>query len=667
MPARDAGTGRLFIMKKRFLALLLALAMLTALLAGCGSSSSDSSASSSSSTSSSSSSSDTEEAETAEEAGDTEEEEPYEEQPKYNDETQALIDEAAEAAGAIPASEVDDADKTELWLYVESEDYQSQLNEFRSSTGMEDYMPGSEITRDTDGIILSSMNVRYEYPVEDADTTLTCFSVLRGLVSNYMESNDQLLPFQVAASETGVSIDWTCVSGEMESTQLSLMVASGDYTDIISDFTYGYADTVASAYENDVILALNDYLEDYSPNYYAWINSEDRFLKSVSSDDGNIYAWYSLQPVVVQEQGGWVRSDVLEAYGLDSPVTLEDYTEYFAACKDMGMSTIISAGAVSFAGLATTAFDIAQLTSNDDYSMGYYVVDGEVKASLLSGDAVKDWITQMRAWYVAGYFSSDIVSLDGSDDSNSTLNTLLYNGEVGYVTSGTGHYANFLSGRASEDYELEAARNMVQEDGDQSHFAATYSISYNVGGIVLSTTCADVELACRYLDWFYTDQGIEVMNYGPMGVTWNWSEDGTTREFTAAVYANEAYPDVPVGGVLMLYNGSIAWPTVGDCLYNLYYSSSDAVFAAQTTWAINADSDYYLDETTLAFTVEESEAISDYLSDLTTYESECLLKFLIGDMDIETEWDDFIDTCIDMGAETIVSLYQDAYDRYLSR
>lgn len=52
---------------------------------------------------------------------------------------------------------------------------------------------------------------------------------------------------------------------------------------------------------------------------------------------------------------------------------------------------------------------------------------------------------------------------------------------------------------------------------------------------------------------------------------------------------------------------------------------------------------------------------------MNTYLEESLIKFLIGDLSLEDNWDDFVATIDSMGLSTVVDIYQDAYDRYLTR
>ena len=66
----------------------------------------------------------------------------------------------------------------------------------------------------------------------------------------------------------------------------------------------------------------------------------------------------------------------------------------------------------------------------------------------------------------------------------------------------------------------------------------------------------------------------------------------------------------------------------------------------------------------LSLTTEESEDASALQADINTYVSECIPKFILGEMSVEDDWDTFQQNCIDMGLEEVIAIYQDALDRY---
>ena len=86
-----------------------------------------------------------------------------------------------------------------------------------------------------------------------------------------------------------LDIEWQLPPQGSEQEQLTMMLGTGDYTDLINlDF---YTDSVAALAEDGVIYELSSYIEQYMPNYYAYLNDPaNADVKSILYDDqGHIY------------------------------------------------------------------------------------------------------------------------------------------------------------------------------------------------------------------------------------------------------------------------------------------------------------------------------------------------------------------------------------------
>lgn len=652
-------------MKTKMTALILAIAMLVVVLSGCGGTPASSSTANESSEASVEAPEvpDVPDAEPAEADASVEKAE-YAGPPEgvelqtVTEATAKLLADTVANANAVMSEDFPDDQKDELWSFVESDEYATAIAEVRAE--IDANMPDSEQRYDAEGHMVSDKGVVYAYPLDDGHS-ITAFAVNRGLTSNYVGDYSELISFQLAATETNIDVDFTTVSGDAAETQMNLMFASGDYTDLVSYFSMGYSGTTVSAYENDLIVPLNDYLAEYSPNYNAWLQSSDSYAKAVTADDGNIYAWYSLRSAASIEQGDWVRADLIEKFGIEIPSTVAEMEEYFALCKDEGLKSVISCTAYGFP-ILSAAFDVPQLGEDSGLGIGLYHEGSEVKSTLLS-DEFETYMNKLHEWYEAGYYAPDLVSYTSTD--NSAVDTLIYNGETGYMWAGSGHYANYVSQAAVEGWDIVPTPTIVLNEGDTTHFRADTVLQENAGSIVLTTGCDDIEAACRYVDWFYTDMGINQLNYGPEGVTWSWSSDGTRRLFSSAMYQDQVY-GLPAAAALMMYNGSTSWASIADPLYNFYFGSSMVPVECQNMWSQNSDSEKYFNTSELSLTAEESEESATIMSDLSTYLEESLIKYLIGDLSMD-DWGTFRDTVESMGLQDVVDIYQDAYDRYLQR
>lgn len=90
----------------------------------------------------------------------------------------------------------------------------------------------------------------------------------------YTESQERL----------NVEIEWEAVSIIAANEQFMLMVAGGDYTDCIQNFTGLYSGGVDEALENEILIDLTDLLAEYAPEYErACTASEIRERSSLTS------------------------------------------------------------------------------------------------------------------------------------------------------------------------------------------------------------------------------------------------------------------------------------------------------------------------------------------------------------------------------------------------
>ena len=66
-------------------------------------------------------------------------------------------------------------------------------------------------------------------------------------------------------------------------------------------------------------------------------------------------------------------------------------------------------------------------------------------------------------------------------------------------------------------------------------------------------------------------------------------------------------------------------------------------------------------------TTDEASTYSSIMADVKTYMETSYLEFVVGDKDIEAEWDNYVKTIEGMGLADALQCAQDAYDRFLTR
>ena len=63
---------------------------------------------------------------------------------------------------------------------------------------------------------------------------------------------------------------------------------------------------------------------------------------------------------------------------------------------------------------------------------------------------------------------------------------------------------------------------------------------------------------------------------------------------------------------------------------------------------------------------EENEKIATYSVTIDSYVSESIARFITGDLDLDTDWDSYIDELNSFGLEDYIATIQSGYDRWLA-
>ena len=216
------------------------------------------------------------------------------------------------------------------------------------------------------------------------------------------------------------------------------------------------------------------------------------------------------------------------------------------------------------------------------------------------------------------------------------------------------------------DFELQAVNRPVKEHGDVSHMGSSVAMSSSDGfsiGTSISDSDPDFEILLKWLDYWYTQEGSDLANYGVEGVTYERDSDGTVH-FTELMTNN---PDGIAFNLCMnryvLFVGSFLNDNTRTAInYNEKQAESVDVWSS----AVSEGSDDYTYPTAVSLSTEESAAFTSAYSDIATYVESETLGFITGSVPL-SEYDNFCDTIRSMGIDDLIQIYQDCLDRYNAR
>ena len=496
----------------------------------------------------------------------------------------------------------------------------------------------------------------FELPIVEDTETLTLWMRTEPFTIAYPEIDITSVTFyNEMEARTGVHVDITGVIAFQADEQFNLMVAGGDYTDMIGRFKTFYTAGIDAGIDNNIIVDLAEYLDEYMPNYEYALETNDVFRRDCTSAEGAIGAANSLYETTEGEQlGPVVRKDWLDEAGLDLPVTYDDYYEALKAFQSDGHDGALALrwDGVNSGNYLLAGFGAAGFYDNTAVAVPFLNIDGTVKFGPVM-DGYQEYLKLMNQWYHEGLIYQDFMSLD-----TATYPQNLANGTFGISVIDRGQMTATQMQAESTDpnANLVGCKDARQNADDMLHIQY---IDYNVSdGYSITTACKNIEAAARYLDYLYTEDGSILAGYGIEGEGLEYDSNGEPH-MSDMILHNDTYPATPA---MVLY-ATYGCPGIFDG--SRYMGAYDErTQEAVEIWG--EDDQDWLYPTNAGLTVGESEEYAAIESDIYTYVSEMTLKFITGTADPKTEWDSYVSTIEDMGVDTIIEIKQTALERYLA-
>lgn len=499
-----------------------------------------------------------------------------------------------------------------------------------------------------------------ELPIEEEAVHYSCWMPVAPYVSTMMNLEDfseQVAMVKMINEATNVYIDFNAVAGGfVEQESFNLMIAGGDYTDIIGVMNYYGSSSGASAgsaghekaIEDGIIIDLYDDLKEYAPNYWNILTSDDNAYMTMRTQSGYMGCIAQLlKKAGTENQGMIVRKDWLEASGVGSLDTMDQYEQYLTYCKD-------NYGAyayLQYEGLDTdwgSAFNITPGAFN--------VVDGKVVHSFTT-DAFKDYLTKMNDWYKKGLFNDDFYN----DTDITTVRTDMANDLCSFVDGSAEGMSNiFDMNPENAAMELKATAYPKADGVDEIHVGFESKLIKNSDTWAISTACDDPIPLLKLVNWLYSEEGQQMYNWGEEGVAFEYDENGQPQ-WTDLVVNNPDGLNFMFASYLYATGvGSVYFPGVYDMEKGFYSYNDDQLeavdtLASLTDGANNMPAYVSLDNA-------EQDRYNSVATDLDTYAKGMILKFILGDEPM-SNYQAFLDTCMDMGLQQMTDIYQGAYDR----
>ena len=507
------------------------------------------------------------------------------------------------------------------------------------------------------------------YPLE-GDNTITMW-YYQPPYTTFVDSNSNFNCIDDAEAATGVKLEIQEVPSSTASDQFNIMIASGDFPDLLPIREY-YVSGLSKAYEEEIIIDINEYVDEYMPNYAAVIEALPEDVVKDTLTDGAMLAFSQIADGVLTQTGLVTRGDWLEELGITIEgqlMSLDQFTDLMRTLHNeyntpytwyMSATNTLPLG---------PAFDISvPVMMGDGFmtSVGPAIFRrGDVLTSSWIEDGFREYLQYCIDLMDEGILYKDFMSLS---DDRMAHNTAQGTGQCAIWSSGADKIEEIALYSDDPDISF-TALPFVTADPDSTYLwkDATSRVSTNAG-FSISSTCEQPELVCQWQNYFWTTEGALMVNFGVEGesLTYNDAGEPTFDWQTPVTCLGVNAP-----------NADMALELFTMKRFASSYMDHDRVLATFNQVALNAVELWTLADSvndrnlpatlTNTFSIDEEEQINEYQPDLLTYASEHALKFLDGTWELNDEnWNEYVSTIEEMGIHEIIAVYQNAYDEMLA-
>jgi len=497
-------------------------------------------------------------------------------------------------------------------------------------------------------------------PITKDPITLSYFASFSSRSAASIKSNSEMLSFQELERRTGIKIDFREAPENQGTEQFNLMLASNDLTDLIWHSWPNFPGGPSRAIEDNVIMELRNLIYGYAPNFVQLMEEFPEIRRDASTDEGWFYAMMFLKTAKEDRAVGQfhIRQDWLDKLGLKRPTTMDEWYTVLKAFKERDPNGNGKADEIPFISITQGGIHGVERFS---YAWGiptnFYIDNGTMKYGPAQAD-YKTFLLTMAKWYKEGLIDPDFLVADRRMH-DSLITSGVAGAYYGLLNGFMGTYISVMS-RIDPQFDLRGTLIPRAPDGKMYDFYVDDVAIVQNSGIAISTKNKYPVESMKWLDYWYHEDGRVLMNLGIEGITYNII-DGKY------VYTDEILNNpngLPLAEAIGKYT-----PVSGSRIFQdtRYFSQMTAHPNQREAVTLLTQATVERAMRPLTPTSDESSRLARIVNEMDTYRQERFAKFVMGQEDIESNWNTYINTLNSMGLNEALQIYQRALERYYKR
>jgi putative aldouronate transport system substrate-binding protein len=451
--------------------------------------------------------------------------------------------------------------------------------------------------------------------------------------------------------------------------KLEVMISSGSE---LPEVLCGFELSETSIYNygrQGIFIPLNSYIDTIGTGMQdAFQRVANKNLRQMmTSPDGNIYYLprYNEQIGNMWQLRSWINKTWLDNLGLDIPKTTDEFVHVLRAFKTQDPNGNNVQDEIPFVGATGNRQQAADFTMNafiyDDLQDRWIVENGKLDVPYNKDE----WREGLR--YLHSLCKEDLLSPLTFTMDDAQLRQLLASGEdrnvVGVFTS------NSFGVTPADERRLEYVPLPPLTGPEGVCWAARFPF-IPTSRFIITKYAKDPELAYRLGDLMVTRGASIFARCGEKDV--DWREPG---EGDVGMLEDLGYPATIVPILEFSEPQNSHWRLTHCFVLELglndgqTYNPDDILYSER--W-VGYSLPHYINKAPaetveqIKYTTEENERIKENRSTLKSYVEESMARFITGDMDIERDWESYVNELNKIGLQEYINVSQVAYDRSIN-
>ncbi len=443
-----------------------------------------------------------------------------------------------------------------------------------------------------------------------------------------------------------LNITWEEVPWNDYNKQMPIYLASGDFADIFTASGTDIMQKVNEAGTGGLLVNLAKYSDKLK--YYKAYIEDPKYKERVTAADGGIYGFADGRNSnhTGTQLNHSLRFDVFQKHNIKPPETMDEYYTVAKKLKELYPQSY-PVGSFRNSTSLIDYFLYMNHTSNSIYFDGKKYVLGPVDQM----DRNKEVLVYLNKLYKEGLLDPEFFVIT-SDQARQKMLTDKVFMVPNYSGSQINDYLNFNKEYPAVKWGVinhpKNFRGEVSWKMGSASKGKTISTAYN---IVISTKTKYPDLLVKLVDYQYSDEMLELANWGIEGVTFKKNPDGS-RDYLPAIM-NTQSPGIELGkygvnqsmsvrsGIQFMPQESIAgikltkpcpvwWDgEYGEDNYNLFTSEKGGPESVKP------------EDLPIVFDTNEQDQINNIYNPIKTYLEELVIKVVTGKAAI-ADWEKYV-------------------------